>query len=151
MMSVMRVAISLLFTLAACGETGRSNETVAIPASAQLGLEHVLGFAETLRLVDGLALEFTSLTRDSRCPTGVTCVWAGNARIHVTATTAAGTAVLELNTNSRFATTASYDGFRVELRRLDPYPNAEPPPGTISPPPPTAYKATLFIDRVAPK
>jgi hypothetical protein len=35
--------------------------------------------AKALR--EGLKVEFDSVAEDSRCPRGVTCIWAGNAKI----------------------------------------------------------------------
>ena len=49
---------------------------------------------------EGLKIEFDSVTEDSRCPKGVTCVWAGNAKILLKVKKdAAKPANVELNTN----------------------------------------------------
>lgn len=64
--------------LAACGsDEGRPDP---MPATTQTAQEYVVGFGETIR-VSGLSLEFTTLAEESRCPTSVTCVWEGNARV----------------------------------------------------------------------
>ena len=130
----------LALALAACGSGDPDDKVTAGPASAALGQEYVVGYAETLRLQGGVTLEFTTLSEDSRCPTNVTCVWEGNARILVTMTTTHASSVLELNTSSRFATRATFDGYLVELRKLEPVPVAGVPTSA------SAHEATLFID-----
>jgi hypothetical protein len=137
------LALLAAFVLASCGgEEGSSNSG---PSSADLGREFVIGFGETIH-VDSLTLEFTTLAEESRCPASVTCVWEGNARILLTATRGNTTAVLELNTSSRFPTSAEFEGYFIELRRVDPYP-ATPTTGPL----PQSYTATLLVDgRVVP-
>jgi hypothetical protein len=133
----------LALTLAACGSGDPDDKVTAGPTSASPGQEYILGYAETLRLQGGVTLEFTTLAEDSRCPSNVTCVWEGNARILVTMTTAHGSSVLELNTSSRFAARATFDGYLVEFRKLEPVPVAGAPTGA------SAYEATLFVDLAA--
>jgi hypothetical protein len=143
-MPAMRAFVSLLLlTLAACGSSG-SKDSMTHPAAAALGREYVLGFGETLNLEGGISLEFTSLAEDSRCPTGVQCIWEGNGRILLTATTPRGVNSLELNTNARFATRAIFDSYAVELRNLAPYPTSVSQSGSGAPSA-SAYEATLFV------
>lgn len=135
-MSYRSTVLALLLALASCGGDGDSSK---MPTSSQLGQESLIGFGETIH-VDRLTLEFTTLVDDSRCPTSVVCVWEGNALILVTATRGNATAVFELNTNSRFPTSAVFEGYYFQLRKLDPY------PATPSTPNPQRYTATLFVD-----
>jgi hypothetical protein len=69
-----------------------------------------------------LRVTFSRVAEDSRCPEGVTCVWAGNARV-----------VLKLSKGRRRASTmtlntgmdpkrGAYRGYEVKLVKLDPYP-----------------------------
>ena len=71
---------------------------------------------------EGLKITFASVAEDSRCPEGVTCVWAGNAKI-----------VLRLSKSGRRAATMrlntglepkqdDYRGYDVKLVSLNPYP-----------------------------
>jgi hypothetical protein len=133
-----RVMLALLpvLTLVSCGGEGDSN---AVPASAELGHENLIGFGETIR-VDNLSLEFTTLAEDSRCPASAMCVWEGNGRILLTATRGRTTAVLELNTSSRFPTSVVFESYYIQLRKLDPY------PAVPSTPNPQTYTATVFVD-----
>ena len=67
--------------------------------------------------IDGEALSLTydRLLEDSRCPEDVQCVWAGNARIALTAgKVGSATGRLELNTTSE-PKSASYEGYVVTL------------------------------------
>jgi hypothetical protein len=130
----------LLPTLAlpACHDHKKKDDDLVQPASASLNQEYVIGYGETIHLGQ-LALEFTTLTEESRCPMNAACVWAGNARILVTATGRTGTQILELNTTPGFGSTATFENYRFELRRLEPeipwYPY----------PPAQEYTATLFV------
>jgi len=127
--------------LLSCGGDGDSNNT---PASAELGREYLIGYGETIE-VDSLSLEFSTLAEESRCPASAICVWEGNARILLTLVKGRTTAVVELNSSSRFQTFAVFEGYYVSLRNLAPY------PATPSTPLPQNYTATVFVDgHVAP-
>ncbi|MFN2603081.1 MAG: hypothetical protein ABR582_10035 [Gemmatimonadaceae bacterium] len=93
--------------------------------------------------IDGgaLTLTFDKVTEDSRCPTGVECVWAGNGVVRLTVITvgAANFSVTLSTTLAPHATTAG--GYRVTLVGLKPYPKQG---STI---PPASYTATLRITR----
>jgi hypothetical protein len=60
---------------------------------------------------------------ESRCPVGVQCIWEGNARIGVKAEKPPSrTATLELNTSGRYDREATYQGYKVQLLQVVPYP-----------------------------
>ena len=52
-----------------------------IPASQQIVFKIALGEAVT---AGDVILKFVEVLEDSRCPKDVVCVWAGQARVHVT-------------------------------------------------------------------
>jgi hypothetical protein len=139
MRSVLRllslIPAALLF--ASCGGEGDPNNS---PNSGDLGREYLIGFGETIR-VDALTLEFTTVAEESRCPANAYCVWEGNARILLTLTHDRATTVVALNTSRQFPTSATFEGYYVELRRLDPY-----PAGVGTGPLPQSYEATVFVD-----
>ena len=141
MRTLIRVLILLpVLVLGSCGGGG-DEEQGPLPASV-LGQEYLIGFGETIH-VGSLALEFTTLADESRCPLNANCVWAGNARILVTATLGRTTGVLELNTYSNYQVRANFEGYLIELRRLQPdFPWA--PRGPLS-----EYMATVFVDRAS--
>ncbi len=57
----------------------------AIPASAQEGIEEIEHYAQTYVgeafNFSGKTIRFKEVVTDSRCPSDVTCVWAGEAKI----------------------------------------------------------------------
>lgn len=71
-----------------------------------------------------LEIEFHSVVEDSRCPKGVTCMWAGNAKVLLKVKKNGAKPVdVELNTNSN-PRTASYLGYELTLKELRPYPES---------------------------
>ena len=74
---------------------------------------------------EGLKITFTNVAEDSRCPQGVTCIWAGNGKV-----------VLKLGKARRRSNTISlnttldpkhdvYQGYEVKLVSLAPYPKKD--------------------------
>ncbi len=69
-----------------------------------------------------LTIRFVSLIEDSRCPTDVNCIQAGNAKIQIKVSKANGAAkTFELNTNSK-PQTVSFAGYEIKLNDLNPKP-----------------------------
>jgi hypothetical protein len=133
------VLLPALLLVSCGGDDRKEEEPRAYPASV-LGQEYLIGFGETIR-IGSLALEFTTLAEDSRCPLNATCVWAGNARILVTATQGRATEVFELNTYPGYQMRHTFEGYLIELRRLQPdIPWS--PRGPLE-----EYTATVFVDR----
>ncbi len=68
-----------------------------------------------------LTIRFVSLIEDSRCPTDVKCIQAGNAKIQIKVSKANGGAArtFELNTNSK-PQTVSFSGYQIKLTDLNP-------------------------------
>jgi hypothetical protein len=59
------------------------------------------------------------LTEDSRCPSGVSWVWAGDAVVPIAVVDSTGrTTRLELHTNTSFDTAASVDDLSVHINEL---------------------------------
>lgn len=102
--------------------------------------EFVVGYGETAHF-GSLSITFDAVTEDTRCPFNASCIafWEGNARILLSVTNGSVSDILELNTNSDFATFAVFDGHYIELRRLDPLP-------WMPPRAPDEYNATLMVD-----
>jgi hypothetical protein len=118
----------------------------AVAQSARVGREFKIkaGRAVTLR-GENLRLRFAPVVNDSRCPTGVECVWAGNAEvlIEVGAGGRGAGSTLRLNTNTspERAGEGKYRRYTVRLVGLSPYPRAgrKIRPGE--------YTATLLVSK----
>ena len=69
-----------------------------------------------------LTIKFLELVEDSRCPTGVQCIWAGNGKIKVSVKRGTAAAkVFEMDTNGP-NNTISHGGYKVTLKDLTPHP-----------------------------
>ena len=91
---------------------------------------------------DGLKVEFDSVAEDSRCPKGVTCVWAGNAKILLKVNKdSAQSANVELNTNIN-PRTSRYLDYELRLKELKPYPESN---ATIKS---SEYEVTLIVHKL---
>jgi len=91
---------------------------------------------------EGLEVKFDSVADDSRCPRGVTCIWAGNAKVLLKVKKdAAKPADVELNTNTN-PKTAGYLEYELRLKELRPYPEADV---TVKP---SDYEVTLIVHKL---
>ncbi|HSB10707.1 MAG TPA: hypothetical protein VLM38_14560 [Blastocatellia bacterium] len=88
-----------------------------------------------------IRVRFKSVREDSRCPTGVACVWAGNAKIGIeVAKKKTKQLVATLNTSLE-PRQIEYKGFKIKLVALTPYPNKE---ARIDP---KEYEAVLVVTK----
>ena len=88
-----------------------------------------------------LRISFKSVLNESRCQTGVTCVWAGNAEVVIEISKKANKRlVAKLNTQSE-PKEITYKGFKIKLVALNPYPKVNEPI------PQKDYKASLVVTR----
>jgi hypothetical protein len=70
----------------------------------------------------GIKVSLEAIVEDSRCPTGVNCIWAGNGKVSIKLSKAkSDSASVELNTYQG-PKSAAYEGYEIRLVRLDPYP-----------------------------
>lgn len=70
---------------------------------------------------EGLRITFVNVTRDSRCPAGVECFWAGEVGVLLKAEKGAGTEEFELFL-PRYAASIGFDKYEIELVSVSPYP-----------------------------
>ena len=69
-----------------------------------------------------LTIRFLELVEDSRCPTGVQCIWAGNGKIKVSVKRGTAAAkVFEMDTNGAH-NTITHGGYKITLKGLTPHP-----------------------------
>ena len=88
-----------------------------------------LALGQTMFLKDQqLNLTFDKVLNDSRCPTGVQCIWAGNATVAVTAmTTTSRPQVLNLSVGDLrgdLRQSQRFANFDIRLDKLSPYPTS---------------------------
>lgn len=70
------LAIIILFSSFVFGQEESAN-------APKIGVKVPMG--ETI-VLKGVSIKFIEVVEDSRCPTGVTCIWAGRAKVKVTVT-----------------------------------------------------------------
>jgi hypothetical protein len=88
---------------------------------------------------EDLTVAFESVLQDGRCPEGVDCVWAGNAKIKVRLSKQKQTpGAVELNTGLN-PKSSSYLDYEIKLVGLNPRPKSEK---AVEP---NEYKATLIV------
>ena len=109
------------------------------PTEVSLNQEFELLVGETARVTGtGQLVRFEAVPADSRCPTDVTCVWAGNALVRVRVQGQETDSLLELNTTLE-PKTGRVGEVRVELRGLEPAPRSTEPPAE------RRYRARLLV------
>ena len=69
-----------------------------------------------------ITIKFVSVMEDSRCPMGVNCIQAGNAKIKVEISNGTTKETFEINTTMG-AKGASFGGYAINLIELTPIPN----------------------------
>lgn len=129
-----------VIAVARCGQSGAANggeyaAALALPDTLDLA------YQDTLFIGGGDWLTFDSLMTDSRCPTGTTCVWEGNATIGVSLYQGDVRHALTLNTHPTFATDTTLAALTVALLDLRPYPHVDSTYGAAH------YTARLFVSR----
>jgi len=69
-----------------------------------------------------LRIRFRSVLQDSRCPTGVNCVWAGNGEVAIAVARSNQKQVVKRLNTSSDPKEIVYKGFKIKLVALNPYP-----------------------------
>lgn len=107
------ISILVLFVFGAFAVQGvQATETVRVQVNHQARAAKA-----------GIKVRFVEMVEDSRCPTDVNCIQAGNARIRIEVSKNGRTRTLELNSNSMKGA-ATFAGFRFQLRGLTPEPRS---------------------------
>ncbi|HYG11662.1 MAG TPA: hypothetical protein VD835_17070 [Pyrinomonadaceae bacterium] len=109
---------------------GRAEQTLEVRA----GQEVTVGAHK-------LKLKFVAVREDSRCPEGVQCIWAGNARVAVKLTAGRRrAATVELNTTTAPRET-TYANYTIKLTNLAPRPAQDKQPKARD------YVATFVVSK----
>jgi hypothetical protein len=114
--------LSCLFILliGLCTGCGGTNQFI----KADLGQEFSLGIGQTAQIgSEQLTIRFNGIAGDSRCPTGVTCIWAGEVSCNVTVTYQGSSSDITLSQIGSPLPPAeeTYAGYRL-LFSVQPYP-----------------------------
>ncbi len=119
-------------------------DSAASKYKPRLGSEFEIHVGERVNLhKTKLSVKFVTVTEDSRCPSDVTCVWAGNARLQLTVSNGRSSKTLTLNSNTAapLPPDSTFAGYSVKLVNLSPYPLSKRPIARGS------YVATLIVSR----
>ena len=126
------ILLLMILTVGACSSTDTTSPTdepdpTAMPdtLTIQLGQPITVPRGETAVLPSAdLNVKFVDLLFESRCPSNVQCVEAGEARISIRVSQGEAEAeTLEMNTNPPLKQdVVSYGDFQIQLTALNPYP-----------------------------
>jgi len=132
---IKNIGIIILFCfLAACQATPQAGREVAI------GEEFTLKPGESIVIKDEtIKITFMELIEDSRCPTGVQCVWAGQARVALLVEKGSDTARFDIST-SEDNNKKNFQKYEIILLRVDPYPESAGTPVSL-----INYSAALVV------
>jgi hypothetical protein len=132
--------INALFLLLAA-LAGAAPNTLA-KTKAQLNEEFRIKVGQQVT-IKKLSIKFSAVNSESRCPTGVQCIWAGNAAIAVEIAKKNKKPVpATLNTNTGVQPNElDYKGYKIKLVGLNPYPKINE---TIDE---KDYEVTLIVTR----
>ena len=113
------------------------------PAGPKLGDQFTLAVGQSATIADlGLWMRFIQVTQDSRCPTQVACVWAGDAAVIIEVAPLNGDSKEDTLHTTLEPQSIPLGPAELRLVRLDPYPAT---PTSI---PAGAYTVTLATRRV---
>ena len=131
----------LLLTLVSIGSC--ASRQARQPTEREPGTQVVLAPGESRRILDtALTLSFETLVEDSRCPTGVTCIRAGDAIVRVRiAQRDTPSSTYTLHTSVESGREIVHSTVRVRLEDVLPYPTADRAPR------PDEYRVTLSFHK----
>lgn len=136
------VSVVMMIGLARCGQSGAAHEDTHHPATLNLPDTVALAYRDTLLLpTRGDWLTIDRLVHDSRCPTGTTCVWEGNAEVLFSLQRGGNRHTFSLNTHPSFTTDSTLADLSIALLDLTPYPHIDSAYTTEQ------YEALLYISQ----
>lgn len=127
MKKIVVTTLSMWVALGCVSTSQPGTGTTVPPVATQvpMGQDFTLSTGQSGR-VSGtpITMTFDSVEQDSRCPSDVNCVWAGDASLRLTLQSTAGSSLqvsLHTNVDPR---TADYAGYRIRVMGLDPIPRS---------------------------
>ena len=131
--------LSLALLLAACASAPGARIQEPAPADGTVVL--AIGKPQRAPGTD-LTVTFEAVVADSRCPTGVQCVWAGEVAVRIRlAAPNMAPATATLHSNLETAKETTYAAWKLSIQDVTPYPTAT---GGVRP---EDYRLTLLIAR----
>jgi hypothetical protein len=107
---------------------GRDKSNSGVKQGARLGRSFTLKAGRQVTLQGGkLRIKFAAVEEDSRCPSDVTCVWAGNASVRLEVSAGGKdnqNLTLSTGHGATFVSERQYHGYKVRLVGLNPYPRS---------------------------
>ena len=134
----MKAATILLLLMALSGFAHHPTADMRVPLDEEFTIKN--GQQVTIE-GQKLTLKFSSLFQDSRCPSSVTCGWAGNGAIVVEVSRKHKKSVQAMLNTLLDPKQIEYKGYKIKLLALNPYPKT---PGEIDP---SEYEATLIVSK----
>ena len=127
MKKIAAATLSMLVVLGCVSTSQPGTGTTVPPVATQvpMGQDFKLAAGQSGR-VNGtpITVTFDSVEQDSRCPSDVKCVWAGDASLKLTLQSTAGSSLqVSLHTNLD-PKAADYAGYRIRVTRLAPTPRS---------------------------
>jgi len=111
------------------GEAGEAGELICesqTAETAQLTESFAMRVDGSATIDRSLSIRFVGVDEDSRCPRGVQCVWAGNAKVRIQVQEDGQPAAeLFLNTHSDSPTSVSYESYVISLESVEPHPEQD--------------------------
>ena len=138
------LALCCLGVFASAGVLTANPHSNSALESVRLGREFKLKVGRQVTVKGTkLRIRFVTVESDSRCPSDVTCVWAGNAAVRLQLGSGRGSKTVTLNTSKSpsFVGETEYQGYKVKLVELSPYPRSDRKIG------PRDYAATLLVSK----
>lgn len=132
----MNITLTLLLLLTLAGGAQQPNAGTKAPLGEEFRIK--IGKEATIKK---LRIKFITVNSESRCPTGVQCIWAGNAAIVVEVTRKNKKPMqATLNTNTAAGPNEfKYKGNKIRLIALNPYPKIDQQPNEKD------YEAILIV------
>ena len=135
-------AVRLTFVLVCLLYVTGCDEKSPVGPTVSLNERFTLSPGEAVAIADAdLALQFLSVTGDSRCPADAVCILGGDAIVEIRAFDGSDAALLSLHTGDAARSSGVYRGARISLVELQPYPFSS---RTIDE---GEYRATLTVTR----
>jgi hypothetical protein len=134
---------AIAFSLAALAACRAAVDAAGTPDVSQVTNDTlVLAPGQEVRVGEIFRVAFLEVSSDSRCPSDVLCVWAGNATVEIGLAVGMGpTRPFTLNTLLD-PTSVDFSGYRVTLVDLTPY------PVSTRRIPPDEYRAHLLVNAI---